>query len=174
MLKRLHGSTKDRLTELSTSKWNARAKYFGEAPQLEMIMELGIQSWAVRLNTLKTRIHNTNTYASQSIYISYLAVLTILGCWFQAVDGARGQCLGRHRQCGGEVCRQQPDDCFQWWLPRQFQPVRETNLCISYISEVLITPILVRDLVCTWGRLVGMQVRKKTHHGITNFRILCA
>jgi len=32
-----------------------------------------------------------------------------------------------------------------------------------------------QDLVCgNQGQLVGMQVRQKTHHGITNFRILCA
>lgn len=31
-----------------------------------------------------------------------------------------------------------------------------------------------RDLVCNQGQMVGMQVRQKTHHGITNFRILCA
>jgi len=31
-----------------------------------------------------------------------------------------------------------------------------------------------RDLVCNQGQMVGMQVRQKTHHGLTNFRILCA
>ena len=33
-----------------------------------------------------------------------------------------------------------------------------------------------RDLACRseGQQIVGMQVRKKTHHGITNFRVLCA
>jgi len=31
-----------------------------------------------------------------------------------------------------------------------------------------------RDLVCNQGQMVGIQVRQKTHHGLTNFRILCA
>jgi len=30
-----------------------------------------------------------------------------------------------------------------------------------------------RDLVCKHGRVVGLQVRQKTHHGLTNFRVLC-
>jgi len=31
-----------------------------------------------------------------------------------------------------------------------------------------------RDLVCSRGQMVGVQVRQKTHHGMTNFKILCA
>ena len=33
-----------------------------------------------------------------------------------------------------------------------------------------------RDLKCSFpgARMVGIQIRQKTHHGITNFRVLCA